>query len=78
MSASSNTTSIHAIEKLDGTNFYAWKFKIRMVLIDKELWSVVDGTEQKPNENADKWQKKDDKALATICLTIKDTELVHV
>jgi gag-polypeptide of LTR copia-type len=52
-----------------------------MVLIDKDLWDVVDETEKKPenDENgAAAWTKKDKKALATISLTIKDSELVHV
>jgi hypothetical protein len=39
------STSIHSFDKLDGTN-YAWKFKIRMFLIDKDLWEVVDETEK--------------------------------
>lgn len=78
MSTNTNSTSIHSIDKLDGSNYYAWKFKIRMVLIDKELWGVVGGSEARPQENDGAWKKKDEKALATICLTIKDSELVHV
>src|SRR5215469_14554113 len=80
MSTSTNS-SIHSIDKLDGTNYHAWKYKIQMVLIDKDLWEVVDETEKKPendNNGAAAWTKKDKKALATISLTIKDSELVHV
>src|SRR5579862_5076644 len=78
----STSSSIHAIEKLDADNFHAWKFKMQMVLVDKELWDIVDGSETAPPENqADQlkaWKGKDKKALATICLSIKDSELVHV
>ena len=75
-----STNSIHSIDKLDGTNFYAWKFKIQMVLIDKEIWDVVDGSEAPPKEEKELklWNAKDKKALATICLTVKDSELVHI
>jgi gag-polypeptide of LTR copia-type/Domain of unknown function (DUF4219) len=73
---------MHSIEKLDATNYHAWKHKIRMVLIDKELWDVVDGSEEEPTtSNATKtkaWQKMNDKALATISLSVKDSELVHI
>jgi Domain of unknown function (DUF4219) len=43
---SNTSTSIHSFDKLDGTNYHAWKFKIRMVLIDEDLWEVVDETEE--------------------------------
>ncbi|CAI5744328.1 unnamed protein product [Peronospora destructor] len=31
------------INKLDGTNFHAWKFKMQMVLEERDLWEVVSG-----------------------------------
>jgi hypothetical protein len=40
------------------------EFKIRMVLIDKDLWEVVDETEKEPAADAPDtraWQKKDEK-----------------
>uniref|UniRef100_A0AAV1TI49 DUF4219 domain-containing protein n=1 Tax=Peronospora matthiolae TaxID=2874970 RepID=A0AAV1TI49_9STRA len=29
------------ISKFDGTNFHAWKFKMQMVLEERDLWEVV-------------------------------------
>jgi len=77
----STNNNLYSIEKLDGTNFQAWKFKIKMVLIDKELWAYVDGDKKTAPTNAEQlaiWQSKDQRALSTICLSVKDTELVHL
>jgi hypothetical protein len=46
----------------------------------KELWDVVDGTKKKPaadTPDTSAWQKKDEKALATIYLSVEDSGLVH-
>ena len=74
------------IEKLHATNFYTWKFKIRLILLREEVWSVVDGTEKAPVEGSadnakaqiDAWRKKDEKAYTSICLSISDSELPHI
>ena len=52
-----------------------------MVLVDKDLWDVVDGSEEEPQEEEEQqksWKVRDKKALATICLSVRDTQLVHV
>ena len=52
-----------------------------MILIDKDLWDIVDGSEEEPVEEEEgkkAWKVRDKKALATICLSVKDSELVHV
>ena len=36
------------IDKFDGTNFHLWKFKMQMVLEDKDLRSIVSGEEVEP------------------------------
>ena len=33
------------ITKLNGKNWNTWKFQIRHLLLAKELWGYVDGTE---------------------------------
>ena len=35
-------------EKFDGKNFHLWKFKMQMILEDKDLWSIVCGEEVEP------------------------------
>ena len=54
---------------------------MQMVLVDKDIWDVVDGSEKEPEE--DKLEKRsqkvrDKKVLPTIYLSVKDSELVHV
>ena len=54
---------------------------MQIVLIDKDLWDIIDSSEEEPEEEGDekkKWKVKDKKALTTICLSVKDTELVYV
>ncbi|KAG3122104.1 hypothetical protein PI126_g24280 [Phytophthora idaei] len=41
MDATSTTTA--RINKFDGTNFHTWKFKMQMVLEERELWEVTSG-----------------------------------
>ena len=44
MSSINMSTGV-SIEKLDGTNYHVWKFKMQLVLEDKELFGVIDGTD---------------------------------
>ena len=41
-----------AIEKLNGSNWSTWKFQMKHVLLAKDLWGLVDGTEAEPAEDA--------------------------
>ena len=69
------------IDKFDGTNFHLWKFKMQMVLEDKDLWGIVSGEEVEPagegttEASVQKFRKRARKALATICLSISDSQL---
>ncbi len=36
------------IAKFDGNNFHLWKFKMQMILEDKDLWDIVCGEEVEP------------------------------
>lgn len=82
--ASSN--SLHNITKLAGASNYAsWAVDIKYVLMDKEVWKVVDGTSTKPpvldpdhepgtlgkppHPDHLSWSKENSKACATIALT---------
>ena len=39
-----------SIEKLDGSNWNTWKFQMNHLLMEKELWGLVDGSEVLANE----------------------------
>ena len=64
-------------EKLDGSNWTTWKFQMKHLLRAKGLWQVVEGTEVQPKEAqaAAEFQKKSEKALATIVLGISSSKL---
>ena len=61
------------IEKFKGVNFHLWKFKMQMVLEEKNLWDIVSGEEVEPEEEGDsnemriqRFRKRERKAFATI------------
>ncbi|CAI5732098.1 unnamed protein product [Peronospora farinosa] len=67
------------IRKLDGTNFHTWKFKMQMVLEERDLWDVVSG-EVKLEHCANAldqatFKRNSRKALAIICLAMEDSQL---
>jgi hypothetical protein len=80
--SSSSSASLYSIEKLDGTNFSSWKFRLKMVLIDRNLWDIVDGAEANPgNEDLSlfgNFTKRDNQALAQIALTVSNSQLIHI
>jgi hypothetical protein len=67
------------IDKLDGSNFAIWKFKMKNVLMERELWEIVDGTEvlaEDADDNARRrFQQRMNKALATIVLSVSDDQI---
>lgn len=34
------------VDKFDDMNFHLWKFKMEMVMAKKELWDIVNGSEE--------------------------------
>lgn len=69
---------IPKVEKLNNTNYFTWKFKLELLLINDDLWSAF--TEEQPSTAARlrEWQRKDDKARTTIGLLVEDSQLVHI
>lgn len=76
----SAVTDCLRIEKLNGSNYSIWKFKLRMMLMRDELWDVVESSMDSGMEAAQlvQWRRKDNRALATICLSVDDSQMVHV
>ena len=68
-----------SIDRLDGTNWMTWKFQMRHLLLAKELWGFVDGSEVEREdmtvqEKADH-KKKSQKALSVIVMAISTSQL---
>ncbi|GMG39212.1 unnamed protein product [Aspergillus oryzae] len=77
MDTTSTTTA--RINKFDGTNFHTWKFKMQMVLEERDLWEVVSGESKLENcataLDQAAFKRKSRKALAIICLALEDSQL---
>uniref|UniRef100_H3H842 Integrase catalytic domain-containing protein n=1 Tax=Phytophthora ramorum TaxID=164328 RepID=H3H842_PHYRM len=72
-------TATARINKFNGTNFHTWKFKMQMVLEERELWEVTSGEVKLEHctTTADQatFKRKSRKALAIICLAMEDSQL---
>ena len=81
MATSGNDEAFTRIEKFNGQNFHLWKFKIQMILEEKDLWKIVIGDEVEPNGEGTtdtqrrQYQRRERKAFATICLSLGDEQL---
>lgn len=65
--------------KLNDQNYDVWKFKMEMLLTDKDLWDAV--TTDRPNvegQTRKSWDKMDRSARAKIVLCVEDNQLIHI
>ena len=78
------------IEKLNGMNYNSWKYNIKLLLMEKGLWNIVQGKEKKPvikEEDKDKaesiqsinaWDLRSDRAYSLIAINIEKQLQIHV
>ena len=72
------------IEKLDGeTNWNTWKFQMKHLLLTKDRWGFVDGTDPIPAEAATAevkadYRKRSQKSFSVIVLAITSSQLYLV
>ena len=71
-----STETKYTIAKLNSNNYFNWRYKLQMLLIEKDVWEVIDEEEPTPITNA--WRRKDRKALATIALHVEDDQIQHI
>ena len=82
--AMSNEDALFKMEKLNTENYHSWKFSMKMFLIGKDLWEIVQGTEVLPREAVvgseaqKKFVRRCNLALATICLNVTNNLQVYV
>ena len=69
-------------EKLVADNYHSWKFNMKMYLMGRDLWDIVQGTEvveEDANaENLRKFKKRENLALASICLSVSTGLQIYV
>uniref|UniRef100_A0AAV1TU53 DUF4219 domain-containing protein n=1 Tax=Peronospora matthiolae TaxID=2874970 RepID=A0AAV1TU53_9STRA len=66
-----NSTTFDKVDKLDGSNYQLWSFKMMMYLRSRGLWGQVDGSS--PPDRALMKQ-----AHAAIVLSLTDSQVLHV
>lgn len=72
------SSGLYSIEKLDDGNYDAWKVQMRSVLVHCELWTYVSTPTRPDGISEDIWNAKDEKALATITLSVKTPQIIHI
>uniref|UniRef100_A0A5S6QLX5 CCHC-type domain-containing protein n=1 Tax=Trichuris muris TaxID=70415 RepID=A0A5S6QLX5_TRIMR len=64
------------ITKLNGSNYQIWKLKMKVLLMKDGLWDVVNHVKPEPTPQG--WYQRECKAIAAICLTVEDDQLLHL
>uniref|UniRef100_A0A5S6QI95 CCHC-type domain-containing protein n=1 Tax=Trichuris muris TaxID=70415 RepID=A0A5S6QI95_TRIMR len=79
---SGSSTPCTSIEKLNGLNYASWSFKMKLVLMECDLWTTVQpGEELKDTGDRRKMRLhecRQSKAFAKICLALGDEQQQHV
>lgn len=70
------SVSKYVIAKLNGSNYFNWRYKMKMILIEKEVWDVIE--DDIPNPITDAWKKADEKAHSTIALNVEDDQIQYI
>jgi hypothetical protein len=65
------------LEKFNGHNFHAWKVKIQLHLMSRNLWGIVKGTEKAPTDVRQllEWEKREERAKSILGLSLSDSQL---
>lgn len=66
------------ITKLNDENYQVWKYKVELLLIKEDLWTVIVDTAPTAGTELTGWNRKDGKARAHIGLFIEDNQIIHV
>jgi hypothetical protein len=78
-------TYLNEANKLDGSNFINWKFKMQTLMEGYGVWNIAKGTELKPNAatgattaQIQDWEKHENKAKVLLCMSVKDSIIPHI
>ena len=70
------------IKKLDGTNYQSWKFQMKLVLMEKDLWGFIEDVEVNvatdSPEVQGKFRSRSNKAYSLIALSIETSLQPHI
>lgn len=65
-----------SISRLNQDNYFNWKFKMQMLLIERGCWKSI--TDVPPDPITNGWMESDQKALTTIALNVDDSQIQHI
>jgi hypothetical protein len=78
-------TYLNEANKLDGSNFINWKFKMQTLMEGYGVWTIVKGTEEKPDAvvsatttQIQDWDKHENKAKVLLHMSVKDSIIPHI
>ena len=74
---------ITKIEPLNGKNYRSWKYNIKLVLVERGLWSFIAGNEEVPAETAtaavkNSYRLRSDEAYSLIVLSVEKNLQDHI
>lgn len=64
------------LTKLNGNNYFNWRYKMEMLLIGKGYWQVI--KDDAPVPVTDVWTEKDEKTHSLIALSVEDGQIQHI
>ena len=71
-----------AIQKLDGSYWMTWKFQMWHMLLDRELWGLVEGSEMSDADSSEgrqiMFKRSSQKALTALIMAMFSTQIVIV
>jgi len=72
-----------SIEKLNSLNYASWLYQMKLLLMEADLWTIIEPGEDEPGEAATANEKKtyvsrQGKAQARIALAICDEQQMHI
>eukprot|EP00253_Pinus_taeda_P028028 PITA_28028 len=71
---------LHESGKLNGTNFFNWKFKMQTLLESANAWLIILGNEERTGTPAQEqyWDKREINAKFILKMSIKDNIIPHI
>lgn len=67
--------------KLDGSNYPNWKFKMQTLLEAQSAWQIVNGDESKPADGSatvPDWEKRESRARTMLKISVKDCIILNI
>jgi len=67
--------------KLDGSNYANWKFKMQTQIKEQSAWMIVNGDEPKPTAGSASvldWEKQESRARTMLKMSVKYCIILHI